>query len=506
MNSHSIWLGAILLGGALLRLPALWWGLPPPIPHVVASDIRCSYAFEEDDLLTAVSHSKPAAGDFDPRDYRSGTLHLHLLQFWMGAAEAAGAFGRTWRDAYYNMVPGAFEEVYAAGRLLSALMALLSIALVFLLGRDAGGGAAGGLWAAALVAVSPAHVLASTQIRVDMTMVALVVLTVWLGLRALSSGSRKLLAWMGVAAGLAVSANYVAALTLLPAAALILVRLRVRAAIWACVTGAVALGFVLGQPFVLVKPHEMFQAAYRVLEANTAVPARLAVSAPMLLAKNAWNAARFSVGLPAFVLAIAGIVWVLRKPPAQVILCALAGGVVAWIPLAWPHVRFQLPLLPFLSVAAALALTRFLPAPRAAVGALALAFPLFASLAQLTYMRSPHPANEALSLILQKAPPGAAIARQAAELPPLDRKIYPMGPNPFLHDISNSLPEWVLTADLAEQSHPPANLKALENNYELLGAFDIPRRFAWASLGASGAPHDWKYTHPRMDLYRRRDR
>ena len=81
MNSHSIWLGAILLGGALLRLPALWWGLPPPIPHVVASDIRCSYAFEEDDLLTAVSHSKPAAGDFDPRDYRSGTLHLHLLQF-----------------------------------------------------------------------------------------------------------------------------------------------------------------------------------------------------------------------------------------------------------------------------------------------------------------------------------------------------------------------------------------------------------------------------------------
>jgi hypothetical protein len=271
------------------------------------------------------------------------------------------------------------------------------------------------------------------------------------------------------------------------------------------VAGAVALGFVAGQPFVLVKPQEMFQAAYRVLEAHSSVPARLAISTPMLLARNVWNAARFSVGLPAFLLAIAGIAWTLRKRPAQVIPCALAGGIAAWIPLAWPHVRFQLPLLPFLAVAAALALTRFLPAPRAAVGALALAFPLFASLAQWTYMRSPHPANHALQLILKEAPPGAAIARQAAELPPLDRKIYPMGPNPFLSDISGSLPEWVLTADLAEQPHPPANVRALETRYQLLGVFEIPRRFAWATLASSGAPHDWKYTHPRMALYRRRD-
>jgi hypothetical protein len=507
MGRQAIWLSVILFAGALLRLPALWWGLPPAIPHVVASDIRCSYAFDEDDVLTAVSLSNPSHGDLDPRDYHWGTLHLHLLQFWMDGAEAAGAFGRTWRDAYYHMVPNAFERVYAAGRLLSLLMALVSIALVFLLGREAAGGAAG-LWAAALVAVSPAHVLGSVQIRVDMTMLVLVVLTLWLCLKSLRPGSMALLALMGGAAGLAVAAKYIAALTVLPAMLAVLVMRRGRPGAWAVAAGATAAGFMLGQPYVLVKPDETFQSAFRVLEANTSVPPRFAISAPVLLAKQASNAARFSAGLPAFILAIVGIAWMLRrrKAPEVVLACALAGGVAALVPLAWPLLRYQLPLLPFLAVAAALVLVRLRPAPQAVAGALALAFPLFASLAQVSYMRAPHPANLALSAILNQAPPGVAIARLAAELPPLDRKVYPMGRNPFLDDLAADPPEWVLTADLPEQPYPGANLRTLAEQYELRGGFEIPRRFPWASLGESGAPHDWKYTHARMALYRRLDR
>jgi hypothetical protein len=259
---------------------------------------------------------------------------------------------------------------------------------------------------------------------------------------------------------------------------------------------------------VLVKPQEIYQSAYRVFAANTSVPPQFAVSIPMLLGKHGLNAARFSIGLPAFLLAIAGAVLMLRKrsPSGLALLFGLAGSIAALILLAWPLLRYQLPLLPFLAVAAALALMRFPPAPRAALGVVALSFPLFASLAQLAYMRSPHPANQALSLILKEAPPGVSISRLAAELPPLDRKMYPMGPNPFLDDFSAAPPEWVLTADLPEQEYPAANLDALRKKYELLGSFQSPRRFAWASLGESGAPHDWKYTHPRMALYRRRDR
>ena len=507
MGRHSWWLCGVLLCGALLRLPALWWGLPPAIPHVIASDIRCSYAFDEDDLLTAVSFSDASKGDFDPRDYHWGTLHLHLLQFWMGAAETAGVFGRAWRDAYYNMTSGAFETVYAAGRLLSVAMALLSIALVFLLGRQAAGPSAG-LWAAALVAVSPTHLLASTQIRADITMLTLVVLALWLGVRSLNSGSSKTMVWMAAVCGMAMAAKYTAALTLIPAALVVLTRRRARAAEWALAACTAAAGFVVGEPYAVAKPQEVFQSAYQVFQANASPPPRFAVSVPMLLARHGLNAARFSLGPAALLLALWGLVWMVRKRSAAslVILAALLGSIAAWIPLAWPLLRYQLPLLPLLAVAAAFGLMRFQPPARVALGALALAFPLFASLAQFAYMRSTHPANQALRLILQETPPGASIARLAAELPPLDRKIYPMGPNPFLDDISSLRPEWVLTADLPEQAYPAANLEALKIHYELLGAFDVPRAFAWASLGESAAPHDWKYTHPRMALYRRRGR
>ena len=79
-----------------------------------------------------------------------------------------------------------------------------------------------------------------------------------------------------------------------------------------------------------------------------------------------------------------------------------------------------------------------------------------------------------------------------------------MGLNPFLDDISRHPPQWVLTADLPDWDHPAHNLELLRNHYEQVGDFHTDRIFAWASLGERGAPHDWKYTHPHMTLYRRR--
>ena len=49
----------ILAGALALRLPAMGWGLPPTIPHVVGSDIRSSYSFDEDDILTGASSPGP---------------------------------------------------------------------------------------------------------------------------------------------------------------------------------------------------------------------------------------------------------------------------------------------------------------------------------------------------------------------------------------------------------------------------------------------------------------
>jgi hypothetical protein len=506
MKRHLAWLALILFATLLLRLPNLWWGLPPPLPHVIASDIRCSYAFDEDDVLTAVSFSNPKALDFDPRDYHWGALHLHLLQIWMEGAEAAGAFGRPWRDAYYHMRADSFEQVYAIGRLLSAVVSLLGIGAVFLLARQAGGISAA-LWAAALAAVSPAYLMASTQIRVDATMFALLVLAVWLAIRAAGAASPFLLLLTGIAAGLAFSAKHIAALTLAPVIVFVLWRQRGRFPVVAWLAAGAFVGFSLGEPYAVWNWRETYRVSSKILHANLSPPPEFAIPASVLLAKHAVNTARFAMGLPAFLLAMAGLFLMIRRRSAADVgvLLALAGTVAGLVLLSWPLLRYELPLVAFLSVAAGVALARLRPRLSIALGTIALAFPFFASLAQSAYMRAPHPANQALTLILKETPAGVPISRLAAELPPLDRKVYPMGPNPFLADITHDSPAWVLTADLPEQDYPATTRNTLAEHYELRGDFGIPRRFAWATLGEWFAPHDWKYTHPRMALYRRRD-
>ena len=81
----------IILAGALaLRLPAMGWGLPPTIPHVVGSDIRSSYSFDEDDILTGASFTRPWKLDLDVREYHWGTLHLEMTALWLDAVAASG--------------------------------------------------------------------------------------------------------------------------------------------------------------------------------------------------------------------------------------------------------------------------------------------------------------------------------------------------------------------------------------------------------------------------------
>lgn len=497
-------IAAILFLALLFRIPVISWGLPSQIPHVKASDIRCSYAFDEDDLLTGISFTKPAELDLDPRLYQWGTLHLNLTLVWLEGAERIGYIGAPWREAYYHLHPGAFERVYTAGRSLSVVFALLSILLTFLIGTEVSSSETG-LWAALLVALSPAHLLGSVQIRVDLTMVSLILLVAWLGLRAQKVYRLKLFLWAGVAAGLAVSAKYTAVFFVTPIAiAALWPHERPWRAAGAVVTGC-ALGFLAGQPYLLVRSTEMWKEMSHIFRVNSQVPNEFLVPVHLLFGTHTANGVRFLLGPIAAALALPGIYLLLRRqPPAGwLILSALSGGALSMIPLMWPMLRYQLPLLPLLAVPAAFAISR-VPAPfRWAVAVLAVSFPLGGSLAQVEFMRTPHPANRALAKVLDVIPAGTPVSRMSAELPPLDRKLYPMGPNPFLDDISVDPPLWVLTSDLPDRDYPLAALKTLQGRYERIADFHSLRLFSWATLGESGAPHDWKYTHPRMVLYRR---
>ena len=495
----------LLAAAFSFRMAAVRWGLPPSIPEVAASDIRSSYAFDEDDILTPLSFTRPSQFDLDPRQYQWGTLHLELVLLTLEAAERLHYLDRPWRNPYYQMIPGDFERVYVAGRMVSVVASLASIGLMFFLALEYVGRHAA-FWAAALLALSPAHLLGSTQIRVDITMTALLILAAWLGVRARKIGAPGRFFWLGLAAGACVAAKYTAIFMMVPLIPIVLwPRHFAMRPIGALLLGAMA-GFLLGEPYVLIRPHEIANQVSTVFRTSQAIPDEFRISAVDLLKRHAVNAVRFLVGAPVALLSLAGIAIMLRRRAEAdwIPIAVLLGVIASLVPLLWPMLRYQIPLLPPLALAAAVALQRCPRKWRGLLAGAALVMPLATSVDQLRFMRSPHPANLMLPVILQRVPRGTPIARLMAELPPLDRKVYPMGLNPLLNDMTANPPAWILMTDLPDRKYPETTTNLLAAQYDQVADFSDHPMFPWATGGVSGAPHDWKYTHPRMALYRRR--
>lgn len=503
-------LWGILAIGLLLRTAAIDWGLPPATPEGAASGIRNSYAFDEDKLLESLARTDPTRLDVDPKLYEWGTLHLELVLGALEGAQAAGVFERPWREAFRQMVPGEFEKVYVAGRLVSVVADLVTVLLVFLLGAEAAGPRAG-LWAAALVAFSAGHVLQASQIRVDVTATTLVTLTALLAARTSEAARPRNWFALGLAAGLAVSAKYSTVLIVgaLVALALWKNRLCWRASCWALL--GIPAGFLIGEPFVITNGGEVARQVGRLIGLSRQIPLPLLIPKPILLGQHLAYLARFSLGIPAVVLAGYGL-WMLRRrsvprfgaPLFTILTVALLAGGVSLLPQNWPLMRYHLPLVPLCAVAAAAGIVQLLRWSGPVAGAGALAFALCASIAQVRFMLYPHPANLALAVVQKAVPAGETVARIMPEFPPLDAARYPMGPNPLIDDLTKDPPPWVVVCDLPIIDYPAANQRLLESRYEAIAVFRSLRVFAWATLGEAGAPHDWKYTHPSMTVYRLR--
>jgi hypothetical protein len=156
---------------------------------------------DEDDILSGAAKASVTRLDFDPYEYHWGTLHIELVLLMLDGAEALGVSGVPWRTAYYKLVEAEFDRVYVLGRLVAVAAALLTIVLLWLIPNE-------GAVAAILIAVSPAHVLQSDQVRVDVTMTAMLALTLLIAMRVSTASSLRRYVFLGIAAGLAVAGKY----------------------------------------------------------------------------------------------------------------------------------------------------------------------------------------------------------------------------------------------------------------------------------------------------------
>ena len=498
-------LAAVLALAATLRVACLYWGLPLPIPEVAASDLRNTYSFDEDNIVGSVVLNNPRTLDLDPRRYFYGMLHYHLTLVWLETADLAGLFPSGWRTAYRQMTPGAFERVYAVGRSLSLGAGLLSVVLIYWLGSIHSGRETG-LWAALFAAVAPVHLLASTQVRADITAMLFLTLAAALAMRAQQDARPLALLGTGFAAGLAVAAKHPAIFVAYPVALFAACRAKFAIKLCAIVTAGFGLGVVCGEPFLLLR-HTAAIAEVRKVAADFAtVPAQLKLPIAGLLARDGADLARFGIGLTVAALAGLGVVAMCRRrsPRDLLFLAGIVGVVASLVVLLWPLLRYQLLLVPFLAVAAATTVAGIPGRIRYLAGALAGLVPLFASVSQVHYMLAPHPSNEMMLALVRTVPRGTPVARLMPKIMPLSLEIYPLGPNPFLDDLRTRPPAWVVMSDLPEGKHPASNLQLLADRYAEVARFRLPRVFSWATLGETGAPHDWKYTHPDMTLYRLR--
>jgi hypothetical protein len=245
-------LSAIQALGLALRLVGIGYGLP---------------AVHNPDEVAIMNRALGfAKGDLNPHNFLYPTLYFYVLFVWEGLAFVVA------RVAGVTASLAAFEQsyfvdpsfIFLAGRTLTALLGVATVAATAAFGRRLDGRAAG-LAAAGLLAVAPLAVRDAHYVKHDVPVTVLIVLVHVVLARALlgspDAAERKgpwLLA--GALAGLAMSTHYYAICLAVPLglSAVTTTRpgdpLHARLARLAWAAGACALAFAVASPFLFVEP------------------------------------------------------------------------------------------------------------------------------------------------------------------------------------------------------------------------------------------------------------
>jgi Dolichyl-phosphate-mannose-protein mannosyltransferase len=478
---------------AALRFVGLGWGIPRYDEGLAAGTrLRTSYHVDEDKILWQLDAMRPSALDLRPRDFSWGSLHTYLVGAFLTAAGRTPLLPSGWRLAFENGAPPEFATVFLVGRAVSAVFGTLVVGLVYLIAAGRAGAWAGSM-AALLMAVAPLHVVDSHFLTPD------VALSFWTCLTCLLVERRAFVTGAFVS-GLAVATKPSAAVL----AALLLFlpgRLRFRVD-WRIAVAAVA-GFLLGEPYAMLAPRDWILAWLRLSRADSVMEVGGALR---VWADQFFYLAGYGVGPVALGLGLLG----LRRSGAFL----RAANAALFLSLGLtrhPMARYALPLIPLLTVSAALHLVMMRRRLAILFGAMAFAVPMALSAAQVGILRAPHSADQASRWIDSHLPVGARIARVWPDYPVLDGRRYrltllqdPFGLQGRPHPPLGA--DLVVLDDLPVVPLRPELREDLERHYALVASFRRQPRLFGHEFREPAPPHDWKYTHPEMRLYQRRER
>jgi 4-amino-4-deoxy-L-arabinose transferase-like glycosyltransferase len=243
-------LALIVLGALALRV----WGVRGGLPYVDHPDEPNPISYVVRMLRT---------GDLNPHFFQKPTLYVYML---LGVLSVHYRLGlqsglysaldqMTVTTHIYTTIPGFFVW----GRLLTVVLGGLTVAGVYLLGRQVWGAGAG-LIGALFLAVSQFHLQHSQYVTTDVASGLFVLLSFIFAVAIAQQGHWRAYLLAGLLAGLAASTKYNAGLIVLPIAAAHGLcwgrRWLVRGVRLAGAAAASLLGFVLGTPYALLSWRE----------------------------------------------------------------------------------------------------------------------------------------------------------------------------------------------------------------------------------------------------------
>ena len=248
-------LACIVMLALGIRLYGIGFGAPfvyhPDEPKIVGNAIRMV-----------------ATGDLHPHYFKKPSLLIyinavvvHLVHF-VTDTSLPEDFSKGVKAATRDPV---FFPYYYWGRVTTALLGVLSIPLVYAIGRRLHTPAVG-LWAAVFLCIAPLHVSHSHYAQVDVPVTFMCLLSVLFTLRAFQENKLKDWTLAGLFAGLAASTKYPQGLIVLPCIlALLFHPSREKRWSWtfwlgSAGIGAISLvGFVIGTPYAALDFFEFFE-------------------------------------------------------------------------------------------------------------------------------------------------------------------------------------------------------------------------------------------------------
>jgi 4-amino-4-deoxy-L-arabinose transferase-like glycosyltransferase len=375
-----------LAGAAAVASAALLaaWGLGFGLPYLFRPD---------EDVLVGRSVRMAAEGSLDPLFANWPPLVFYVVAL---AEKLTGNLG--------GAMTADPSGAYLTGRVLSAAAFTVTVGLVLLAAREAYGSAAAVL-AAFVTALSPLAVRQAHMATIDGFETLLVAAAILAALRAQDNRGHLL---AGALCGLAAAAKYTGGMVLVFAVVMALQRGGRRPALWAM--GGTALAFVLACPIMIVHP-SAYAGGFAFLGGRGFARD---YGTPLGWLYHPTVSLPFGLGLGAYALALAGLVWALvRREPADRALLAYAGAYMLVIGAShevfW---RYVLPLVPALAMAAG-GLVRALPrawlAPGLALGFALLLPSAWASVSTDRLLAATDTRRLAADWLIENAPPDASI-------------------------------------------------------------------------------------------------